>query len=212
MIAALSACTAAQDAGSDDKPVQEPAPAKVGGPMAGFARMIPGEWRMTCKSGTSMFDTWHWGPGQHSMRVMTDGANAAGEPWRELEVVYWHPGRKQVRLLGLSPFARGVSEGTITIEGETADAVFDLYQTGGRRKMGLRWTFDGPDKYHATQLEATGPDGLKRLTYRGFEALTVEALRQLRDEKDADIQELKKTMAELRRQMEKLSRDIPANP
>jgi len=27
--------------------------------------------------------------------------------------------------------------------------------------MGLRWAFDGPDKYHETLLEATGPDGLK---------------------------------------------------
>jgi hypothetical protein len=94
---------------------------------------------------------------------MTDGAGAGGEPWREVQVFYWHPGRKQVRLLGLSPFARGVSEGTIKFEGETADGVFDLYQTGGRRNMGLRWAFDGPDKYRDTLLEATGPDGLKPL-------------------------------------------------
>ena len=115
---------------------QDP-PAKVADPMASFARMVGGEWRMTAQSGTSMFDTWHWGPGKHSLRVMTDGSGADGKPWRELQVVYWHPGRKQVRLLGLSPFARGVSEGTITFEGETADAVFDLYQTGVRRKMRL---------------------------------------------------------------------------
>lgn len=97
------------------------------------------------------------------MRVMTDGADAAGNPWRELQVVYWHPGRKQVCLLGLSPFARGVMEGTIKFDGETADAVCDLYQTGAHRKMGLRWAFDGPDKYHETLLEATGPAGLKPL-------------------------------------------------
>ena len=54
-----------------------------------------------------------------------------------------------------------MSEGTIKFEGETADGVFDLYQTGHRRKMGLRWAFDGPDKYHEILLEATGPDGLK---------------------------------------------------
>jgi hypothetical protein len=53
-----------------------------------------------------------------------------------------------------------VSEGTIKFEGETADGVFDLYQTYGRRKMGLRWTFDGPDKYHDVLLEDTG-GGLK---------------------------------------------------
>jgi hypothetical protein len=94
---------------------------------------------------------------------MTDGADAAGNPWRQLEVVYWHPGRKQVRLLGLSPFASGVVEGMIRFEGETADAIFDLYQTGGRRTMGLRWTFDGPDKYRKTLLEATGSAGLTPL-------------------------------------------------
>ena len=137
---------------------QDP-PAKVADPMASFARMVGGEWRMTAQSGKSMFDTWHWGPGKHSLRVMTDGSGADGKPWRELQAVYWHPGRKQVRLLGLSPFARGVSEGTITFEGETADAVFDLYQTGVRRRMRSRWAFDGPDKYHETLLEATGPAG-----------------------------------------------------
>jgi hypothetical protein len=34
-----------------------------------------------------------------------------------------------------------------------------------------------------------GPDGYKRITYRGFEALTVEALRDLRAEKDAQLAE-----------------------
>lgn len=163
LVAALPACTAVQDESPDAKPVEEPAPAEVPDPMASFARMVPGEWRMTALAGTSTFDTWHWGPGQHSMRVMTDGSGSdvVPEPWRELQVFYWHPGRKQVCLLALSPFARGVSEGTIKFEGETADGVFDLYQTSGLRELGLRWTFDGPDKYHDVLLEATGPDGLK---------------------------------------------------
>jgi len=171
LIAALSACNARQDKSPDAGPVQEPAPAevaKVANPMASFARMVSGEWRRPALTKVSMFDTWHWGPGKHSMLAQTYGSGAAGEPWRELQVFYWHPGRKQVCLLGLSPFARGVSEGTIKFEGETADAVFDLYQTGGRRKMGLRWTFDGPNKYHATLLEATGPDGLKPMNEWDF--------------------------------------------
>jgi hypothetical protein len=64
----------------------------------------------------------------------------------------------------MDPVARGVTEGTIKFEGDNAEGTFDLYQTGGRRKMGRRWTFDGPDKYHETLLEATGTDGLKPLT------------------------------------------------
>jgi len=160
---ALSACTAGQDKSPDVRPLREPAPAEVANPMASFARMVGGEWKMTALAGTSTYDIWHWGPGQHSMRAMTDGSGSdvVREPWRELQIFYWHPGRKQVCLLGLSPFARGVSEGTIKFDGESADGVFDLYQTGGRRKMGLRWTFDGPDKYHDILLEATGPEGLK---------------------------------------------------
>ncbi len=163
LIAALSACAAAQDKSPDARPVREPASAEIANPMASFSRMVSGEWRQTALAGTSTFDTWHWGPGKHSMRVMTDGSGSdvVPEPWRELQVFYWHPGRQQVCLLGLSPFASGVSEGTIKFNGETADGVFDLYQTSGLRKLGLRWTFDGPDKYHDVLLEATGPEGLK---------------------------------------------------
>ncbi|MFO0842651.1 MAG: hypothetical protein U0797_09695 [Gemmataceae bacterium] len=131
--------------------------------MASFARLVSGEWRQTAQSGTSMFHAWHWGPGKHSIRRMTDGSGAGGQPWREVQVYYWHPGRHQVRLLGVSPFARGVSEGAIKFAGETAEGASDLYQTGGRRKMGLRWAFDGPDKYRDTLLEATGPGGFTPL-------------------------------------------------
>jgi hypothetical protein len=102
------------------------------------------------------------------MRVQTDGSGAAGEPWRALRVLYWHPGREDVCLFGLSPFMRGVSEGTMRFEGETADAVYNLYQAGLRREMGLRWTFDGPDQYHETLLESVGAAGLTPLNELDF--------------------------------------------
>ena len=153
LLAALSAGTTAQD----KRPDAKPAPAKVADPMANFSRLVSDEWRVTAQSGKSMFHTWHWGPGNHSIRRMTDGAGAGGEPWRGLMVAYWHSARKQVRLLELSPFARGVGEGTIKFEGETVDADFDLHQTGGLRKLRLRWAFDGRDKLHETLSEATGP-------------------------------------------------------
>lgn len=95
------------------------------------------------------------------MRVMTDGLAADGTPWRELQVYYWHPGRNEVCVLGVSPYARGVSIGTIKWEGERAEAVLDLYQSGGRhREMGLLWTFAGQDKYHEVLLEKSGAAGL----------------------------------------------------
>jgi hypothetical protein len=111
-----------------------------------------------------MYHTWHWGPGQHSIRRLTVGAGADGQPWRELQVYYWHPGREQICVLGMSPFARGIGEGTMQFNGETADGVFDLYQSGGtHRRMGLRWVFDGQDKYHDILLEASGSDELQPL-------------------------------------------------
>jgi hypothetical protein len=163
--------------------------AKVANPMAPFARMVPGEWWVTFLSGTSQFDIWHWGPGRHSMRAETYGSGAVDEPWRELQVVYWHPGRRQVCLLGLHPdiphIGRGVMEGTMRFEGETADAVFDLYQPGHRREMGLRWTFDGPDKYHETLLESTGPAGLMPLNELEYVRSKEPAATRLRTDEQA---------------------------
>lgn len=147
LVAALSACTAAQEE-SPDKKLREPAPAEVQdptGPMASFARLVPGEWWVTLNDGTSGFNTWRWGPGKHSIRV-ADG----------VEVYYWHPGRKEVCTLSLSSYASGVSEGTVQFEGETAEIVFDHYQTTGRRKLVLRWAFDGRDRYHEALFEALG--------------------------------------------------------
>lgn len=151
LLVTLFACIAEQD----ESPAADP--------LASFERMVSGEWRMTVESGTSQYSTWDWGPGRHSMRMQTAGSGAAGEPWRALRVVYWHPGRKQICLLGLSPFRRGVSEGTMRFEGEAADAVFDLYQTGGRREMRWSWAFDGPDRYHEVLLESTGGAGFTPL-------------------------------------------------
>jgi len=49
----------------------------------------------------------------------------------------------------------------------------------------------------------TGPDGFKKLTIRGFEALAVEALRELRTEKDGEV-------ATLRRQLTKQEQRLTA--
>lgn len=166
VIAAPPACTARQDQRPDPGRGREsaaPARSEVAKPMESFARLVGGEWKLKAPGMTShIFDTWHWGPGRHSIRLLTEGTNAAdgNSPWRRFETFYWHPGRNQVCLLGLSSFGRGVSEGTIKFEGDRADGVFDLYQTSGHRKMGLRWIFDGPDSYHDVLLEGT-PEGLK---------------------------------------------------
>jgi hypothetical protein len=56
----------------------------------------------------------------------------------------------------------------------------------------------------------TGSDGYKRLTYRGFEALTVEALRELREEKETRIAALETEVDELKARLEKLEQLLSA--
>lgn len=142
------------------QPESEPVAVKDLGPMASFARMVTGEWRL----GTVQVDTWRWGPGKHSMHVQTVGSDGRGSPWRELMVYYWHPGHKQVCLLGFHPdipgIGRGVASGKIEFNDQTVTTTFDLYQpsdpVGKCRKMGGRWVFDGPNKYHEVLLEDNG--------------------------------------------------------
>ena len=57
-----------------------------------------------------------------------------------------------------------MSEDTITVEGETREAVSNLYQNGVNRKLVSRTTFDGPDKFHSHLLEETEPGKLTTLT------------------------------------------------
>lgn len=157
--AALPACTAGQDKSLDAAPVQEPAPAEVADPMASFARLVGGEWQVTFTSGMSASHAWLWGPGKFSMGKMAYMSDSADNPWAG-EVMYWHPGRKQVRMLSLHGeipgIGRGVADGTIKFEGQTADAVIDLYQPPGRRKLKSRMAFDGLDKYRESLLEDSG--------------------------------------------------------
>jgi hypothetical protein len=131
-------------------------PAAVSEPMADFARMEAGEWRL----GTIQADTWRWGPGRRSIRVHTVGSDGGGNPWRELVIYYWRPDRGKIHLLSFHPdipgLGRGVGEGTFEFDGETAAASLDLHQPRDRRKLALRWTFGGPDKYHEVLLEDSG--------------------------------------------------------
>jgi hypothetical protein len=167
---ALSACGAARDRRPDADSVQAPAAVDVAGPMAGFARLVGGEWRVTFASGVSGYHAWRWGPGNFSMRRMTYASDAQANPWQG-EVLYWHPGLGQVRVLSLHEdipgVGRGVGEGTMRFEGETSEAELDLDQPRGRRRLGLRQVFDGPDAYHEDLLEDSGA-GLQPLNALDF--------------------------------------------
>lgn len=129
--------------------------------------MVGGQWKVTAQSGTSMYDTWHWGPGMHSMRMTTQGEAADGSPWLALQVVYWHPGRKQACLLSIHPdipgIGRGVGDGVIRFDGDTLEANFSLYQNRGLRKLRSHSVFKGLDNFRTTLLESSGPDGYQPL-------------------------------------------------
>jgi hypothetical protein len=89
------------------------------------------------------------------------------------------------------------------------------------RLRGVTFEYKDPQKIHelpgvqmgmiAQEVEQvfpqwvdTTPEGTKTVTYRGFEALTVEALRELRQQKDAEIAELKRTIADLTAKTDRL--------
>lgn len=121
-----------------------------------LSRMVGGEWSTTASTGMTNYRTWHPGPGRHSLRVMTDGLLASRDPWREISVVFWDPGRKRIRDIGVSSVMRGVAEGVITIEGETVRSDIDLHQSLGNRRLRLLWKFEGHDTFHAVLGEASG--------------------------------------------------------
>jgi hypothetical protein len=139
-------------------PSQVPPVAKTSARMEPFSGFIDGHWKMTTLAGTDTYDTWHWGPGRNSIRSMRRGLLPSGKPWGTMTAYYWHPGRRETRLLDVESVFRGVGEGTITFDGRQAEGAFDLHQTSGTRNLGLRWTFDGPDTFHDQLLE-NGPRG-----------------------------------------------------
>lgn len=191
--AVLSACVSGQTGGPDAKTV-ESEPAKVADPMASFARRIGGEWRVTFASGENGFQAWRWGPEKHSIRKMDDALEEDVSLWGG-EVYYWHPGRKQVRTLSvhgdIPGVGRGVGEGSITFKGETAEGVLDLHQPCGRRKLGVRWSFDRIDKYHDTLLEDNGA-GLKPLA--GWDYVRIKARGEARPHLSEETPKLSKSL------------------
>jgi len=144
--------------------------------LAPFARLTGGEWRVTFESGESQRDLWIWGPGRRSILNRTEGSDASGNPWRALDVYYWHPGREEVRLLGfrqhIATLGRGLAEGRMRFDGERAEAEFELWQPEFVRQprwMGLRWEFDGPHAYRETLLEGDGLGDVEPLAAWDYE-------------------------------------------
>lgn len=147
-LATILGCFGVQEVTLAAPPAQEVTVADLPRPMAPFARLVGGRWKMTTTAGKDTYDTWSWGPGELSIRSMRVGTLSDGEPWRTMSVYYWHPTLKEVRLLSVGSVLRGVGEGKVMFGGDSAESVFTLNQTGGPRNLRERWTFAGPDKYH----------------------------------------------------------------
>lgn len=159
-------CDSACAQPSDSEGIQDRTSAEDASPMAGFAIMQEGQWKL----GTLQVDTWRWGPGRHSISSRTVGSDGAGKPWGEFAVYYWHPGLEQIRVLSLHPdipaLGRGVAEGSVAFDGQNLTGTMTLHQSRHPsrkpRQMAIRWTFDGRDRYHDELLEDSG---------RGYETL-----------------------------------------
>lgn len=160
LLTASISCESAFAQPSNAEAHQERPSAADASPLSGFAIMEDGQWKL----GSIHADTWRWGPGRHSIRSLTVGADGEGKPWREMAVYYWHPGLGQIRALSLHPdipgIGRGVAEGSVEFDGQTLTGTVDLYQTGRpkpvHRRLAHRWTFDGPDRYQEALLEDSG--------------------------------------------------------
>lgn len=189
LLPSLSACTAAHGTQQPASTSRQPEVAATATPSTShagalerepaLARLVGGEWTMTVESGYKMHDRWHWGPGRHSLRGMTHGHAANGDPWHAASVMYWHPGRKEIRAWGINPFSRSVFDGVTTVKVGKIEFVADLYQVGNLRKVTFETQFDGPDKHFFRLFEEIAP-GTKtqmfELVYHRAQAITPVAV------------------------------------
>jgi hypothetical protein len=139
-------------------PARAPVATDVPAPMASFTRFLGGRWKMTTAAGKDNYDTWHWGPGKHSIRSTRLGTLTTGEPWSTVSVYYRHPTSHDLRIFSVGSVMRGVGEGRITFHDDGAESIVTLSQTRGPRKLRERWTFTGPDAYHDELSEKVRDD------------------------------------------------------
>ena len=123
-------------------------------PMQAWARMAGGEWRVTYPDGQKLVQTWNWGPGQHSMRILSYRPDSLVEPPNGVHLLYWHPGRQEFVLKGLLANQRHM-DGVMKIDGDQVELTFQFHTDSDTLQMSERWTFDGADKFHETMYAHT---------------------------------------------------------
>ncbi|MCA9307109.1 MAG: hypothetical protein KDA16_11280 [Phycisphaerales bacterium] len=125
-------------------------------PLARFAHLVGGEWRLGLPGGKWQIDRWVWGPGERSMRSRTFNSQGDGETtcgvWR---VMYWHPGRGRIETLNLQ-WQGMAGTGVIAMEGDATRNDFELFydepnphlrNSAQVRPLVLDWEFEGKDLY-----------------------------------------------------------------
>jgi hypothetical protein len=123
-------------------------------PMEVWSRMAGGEWRVTYPGGQELVQTWNWGPGKHSMRILSYRPDSLFEPPNGVHLLYWHPGRKEFVLKGLLSKQRYM-DGVMKIDGDNAELTFDFHTGSATYQMSQHWTFDGAAKFHETMYSHT---------------------------------------------------------
>ena len=126
-------------------------------PLGPFASLPPSQWKMGTTSNVGMYDTWMWGPGYHSIRVMThNDSDPDTTPWRAVQAIYRNPATNKLHAWSINPYAHSVDEGVITVTPNSAECTSDLYQTNIHRFLTRRWTFESAEIHHLALLEAHG--------------------------------------------------------
>lgn len=144
---------------------------------------------------------------QHALAIATDPtpdialqllADSAVKPGSDRWTIYSDKRLKK----DIEPL-RGALERLLALQGRTFHWR-DPASQGGRYELEIGLIADDVERVFPRWVR-TAPNGYKTITVSGFEALTAEALRELREEKDCEIENLKSEISELKELMKALS-------
>lgn len=121
------------------------------GPMAGFARLIGGEWQISI-----LRHRFEWGIGNHTViaKSYDEEGNLASEArW------FWHPGEKAIKGYSIDASGQSFAEMTTRFEGHAMINALEIVNPDGTTAAYTgRWIFTDPDHYDWT-LFSNGADG-----------------------------------------------------
>ena len=142
-LAPLLACALALPSGQD---VDRATPKD----MRPLAPLVGGRWRFGDGAPFPGFQQCDWGAARASIHVSTWRAGEEHDvPWSQ-SLLYWDPGEKQLRVVGLTPLS--FYEGRIVVDGTTWTERADVFREGERSQSLTRWTWPEDDDVFRWQL------------------------------------------------------------